>query len=133
MKSKNLILLNEILKTNKKFSLLSDKERTCKKNLDKLTIKSKKKKIYNENLVINIKKNCVKNRTELLSIMRGKKYKKTSEYSIENQLLFELEDTRKQIKKLQHDYLEELRNNEKLREKIKFIKTHSINGTNFFE
>jgi len=133
LKSKNLILINDISNLNKKYQDLNTKEVTCNKNLTVLTIKSKKKKIYNENLVLNIKRNCIKERTELLSIMRGKKYKNTSEYSIENQLLFELEDARKQIKKLQHDYLEVLRKNEKQRKEMKHIRTHSINGTDFFE
>jgi hypothetical protein len=133
LKSKTLVLINDISNLNKKYQDLSVKENTCSKNLTSLIIKSKKKKIHNENLVLNIKQNCIKERTELLSIMRGKKYKNTSEYSIENQLLFELEDARKQIKKLQHDYLEVLKETEKLRKEKKHIQTHSINGSGFFE
>jgi hypothetical protein len=101
-------------------------------------IKIYKKKISflnqkKDKTVRDIEKKCQVERTEIISIMGGKLYKDVKEYSIESQLLIELERMRNNIKKLQSEFLEILKKNENLNRKIKNIKNNNINSSSFIE
>ena len=89
--------------------------------------------IKKNNMLEDMRKKCQKERTEIISIMSGKLYKPSSEYTIESQLMIELEKNRKNIKEVQDDYLKALEKNDLLMKEIEELKKNNVNSKEFIE
>jgi len=150
----NLLIINSKYLTKKELKLgatLTEKYSNCIKeneklhsneivNLDKINILKAKLKeqikylnIKKNNMLEDMRKKCQKERTEIISIMSGKLYKPSSEYTIESQLMIELEKNRKNIKEVQDDYLKALEKNDLLMKEIEELKKNNVNSKEFIE
>lgn len=130
---KNISLANENKNHLKNYASLEKEYNQVNEEVSDIRLKLKVKSKSAQKTSIDIKRTCERERTELLSIMQGKVYKDLKDYSVQNQIIFELEKTRTKIKTLQREYLDILKENENLKSKIKDMENNNINASKFVD